>query len=129
MHPDAEVILQGFQAFDEGDMATMRGLFHEGAVWHSAGRSRFAGDFEGVDAILAFFEDISSAATLENELHAILADDEHVVVMTKGSASAGDHRYEGNGFFVFHVEGGKVREAWTASFDQYAEDEFWAKVA
>ncbi|MFQ5426785.1 MAG: nuclear transport factor 2 family protein [Gaiellales bacterium] len=125
MHTDAQLVLTGFQAFAEGDMDTMRALFHDGAVWHAAGRSRFSGDYEGVDAILGHFTDISSEAQIETEIHAVLADDDHVVVLTKGRLTKDATTQASDGFFVFHVTEGKVSEAWAGAFDPYAGDEFW----
>jgi uncharacterized protein len=36
-------------------MQTLRELFHPDIVWHAPGRSRLAGDHQGVDAVLGFF--------------------------------------------------------------------------
>ena len=82
MHPDAETVLTGFKAFAEGDMETMRGLFHDDAVWHSAGQNRWSGDHKGADAIIEFFAGVSGDAQITNEPHGVLADDAHVVVLT-----------------------------------------------
>ena len=126
MHPDAQTVLSGFQAFAQGDMDTMRGLFHANAVWHSAGRNRWSGDYEGVDSILEFFAGVSGEAQIENELHGVLADDDHVVVLTKGRLNREGQTLEADGFYVFHLTDGKVAEVWAGSFDPYAGDDFWA---
>lgn len=126
MHSDAQTVLAGFKAFAEGDMDTMRGLFHDDAVWHAAGRNRWSGDHEGADAIMKFFGGISAEAQITNELHGVLADDDHVVVLTKGKLERGGKTLEADGFYIFHVTDGKVREVWAGSFDPYAGDEFWS---
>ena len=126
MHPDAQTVLSGFQAFAQGDMDTMRGLFHASAVWHSAGRNRWSGDYEGVDSILEFFAGVPGEAQIENELHGVLADDDHVVVLTKGRLNCEGQTLEADGFYVFHLTDGKVAEVWAGSFDPYAGDDFWA---
>ena len=61
LHPNAQVVLQGFRAFAEGDMAAVKPLFHDDAIWHSSGRNRFSGDFRGVDAIMRLFAELSGA--------------------------------------------------------------------
>lgn len=126
MHPDAQTVMTGFKAFAEGDMETMRGVFHDDAVWHAAGRNRFSGDHKGVDAILEFFGAVSSEAQITNEPHGVLADDDHVVVLTKGHLERDGKTLDTNGFYIFHVTDGKVAEAWAGSYDPYAGDEFWA---
>ncbi len=125
LHPNAQTVLKGFQAFAEGDMATMKGLFTEDAVWHTAGRNKFSGDHVGIDAVLQNFADVTAEATIENNPHAILADDEHVVVLVNSKLSRGDESLETDTVFVFHVSDGKVTEAWGSPFDQYAADAFW----
>ncbi len=125
MHPNAQAVLRGFQAFAEGDMATMKELYHPDAVWHTGGRNQFSGDYHGPDAIIRFFGEITSEASIENELHAILADDEHVVVLTNGTLTRGDEALDTQNVFVFHLADGKVTETWLTPLDPYAADEFW----
>ncbi len=126
MHPDAQTVLAGFKAFAEADMETMRGLFHEDAVWHSAGRNKWSGDHQGRDAIMEFFASVAAAAQITNEPHGVLADDDHVVVLTKAKLERDGRTLEQNGFYIFHVTDGKVSETWAGSYDPYAADEFWS---
>ena len=125
MHPDAQVVMTGFQAFAEGDVETMKSIMADDGVWHAPGRSRFAGDYHGPDEIVGLFQDITAAASIDNRPHAILADDDHVVVLTEATFEGGGKTLDVNSVFVFHVDGGKVKEAWVTSTDQYAVDEFW----
>ncbi len=125
MHPNAQVVLRGFQAFAEGDMATMKSLFHDDAVWHTAGNHRFAGDHQGADAILRNFQDVSAAAQIENKPHDVLASDDHVVVLVNSSLRSGDKTAEVPVIMVFHVEDGRVAEAWGVPVDVEAANAFW----
>ncbi len=125
MHPDAQVVLRGFQAFAEGDMATMKGLFHDDAVWHTPGNNPYSGDHSGVDAILRNFGAVSAAAEITNVPHDVLASDDHVVVLVNSTLKKADQTLESATVFVFHVEGGKVKEAWGIPSDQAASDAFW----
>ncbi len=126
MHPNAQVVMRGFQAFAEGDMAAMEGLFADNATWHGGGRNKWSGEYTGTGTILGMMGDISSAATIVNEPHAILADDDHVVVLIKSSLSRDGKTFSGDTVFVFHVSDEKVTEAWTIPSDPYGLDEFWA---
>jgi hypothetical protein len=125
MHPDAQVVMAGFQAFAEGDVEGMRSLFADDAVWHAPGRNRFSGDFRGPDEILGLFADLSAAGTIDNRPHGLLADDDHVVVLAEATFQRDGESLDANSVFVFHVDDGKVTEAWVASADQYELDEFW----
>jgi hypothetical protein len=126
LHPNAQAVLGGFKAFAEGDMVAMKELFADDAVWHVGGRNDWTGDYQGVDAILRFFGEISAEATFDQDLHAVLADDEHVVVLVNNTATRGDKTLDGQTVFIFHVSNGKSSEVWSAALDPYAADEFWA---
>lgn len=125
LHPNAQIVLRGFQAFADGDMATLKGLFHDDAAWRVSGRNRWAGEYGGVDSILRFFGDISAEAAIENQPHATLADDEHVVVLVNGRLSRGDEALDTQTVYIFHVSEGKVTDVWSTALDQHAVDEFW----
>ncbi len=126
LHPNAHTVLAGFQAFAQGDMATMKELFHEDATWRVSGRGRWSGDYTGSDAIVRFFGDISAEATVDNDVHAVLADDEHVVVLVNGHVSRGDDdALDTQNIFIFHVSDGKVTDVWSTALDQASVDEFW----
>ena len=126
MHPNAQIVLRGFQAFAEGDMATMRGLFADDATWHLAGRNKWSGDYTGPDSIVQYMSGVAAEATIDNQPHAVLADDDHVVVLIKTSSRRNGMSFSGNTVYVFHVSDGKVTEAWAIPGDQYGQDEFWA---
>jgi ketosteroid isomerase-like protein len=126
MHPNAQVVMRGFQAFAEGDMATMKELFADDATWHGGGRNKWSGDYTGPDSILRMMGGLGEEATVDNQPHAILADDDHVVVLINSSLSRKGKSFSGNTVFVFHVSDGKVAEAWTIPGDPYGLDEFWA---
>ena len=126
LHPNAQAVMAGFQAFAEGDKAALKELFTDDATWHVGGRNRWTGDYQGVDAILRFFGEISTESSISQDLHAVLADDEHVVVLVNSTATRGDKTLDGQTVFVFHVDDGKTSEVWAAALDPYAADAFWA---
>lgn len=126
MHPNAQTVMRGFQAFAEGDMAAMRDLFADDATWHGGGRNKWSGDYEGTDAIMGLMSGIGGEATIDNQPHAILADDDHVVVLVNSTSTRNGKTFTGNTVFVFHVDGDKVTEAWSVPSDPYGLDEFWA---
>ncbi len=126
MHPNAQVVMSGFQAFAEGDMGTMKKLFADDATWHFAGRNKWSGDYTGPDSIVEYMSGVGGEASIDNQPHAILADDDHVVVLVKTSSSRSGKSYSGNTVYVFHVNDEKVTEAWAVPADQHSQDEFWA---
>jgi ketosteroid isomerase-like protein len=55
LHPNGELIREGFEAFAKGDMDTVSRLFDDDIKWHAAGTSALSGDFQGKEAVFAFF--------------------------------------------------------------------------
>ncbi len=125
MHPNAQAVMKGFQSFAEGDMEAMRGMFTEDAVWHTGGKNKWSGDYSGVDAMLQFFGEIAGEATIDNQPHALLADDEHVVALIESTVTRGDESITAQQIFIFHTNEGVVSEVWVTALDQYALDAFW----
>ena len=81
----------------------------------------------GKDEVLGFFAQLAERAggTFRVDVHDVLANDEHVVALVKGTAEREGKTLNDNGAQVFHVRGGKVTEEWFHPGDEYASDEFW----
>src|SRR6266576_560886 len=52
---NAAIMRRAYAAFNSADLNRLNELFDEGAVWHLPGRSRFADDYRGREATLAYF--------------------------------------------------------------------------
>jgi uncharacterized protein len=126
-HPNAEPIRRAFDAFARGDMDTMRWLVAEDTVWHIPGRGPLAGDHYGRDAVFEVFGQLvqASEGTFTQELHDVVASDDHVVALTHATASRGVHSYDSQDAWVFHRRQDQIAEAWWRPEDLYAADQFW----
>ena len=127
-HPNEDLVRRGFAAFGTGDIAALSELLADDIVWHVGGRSPITGDYKGKDEVLGFFAQLAERAggTFRVEIHDLLANDEHVVALVKGTGERGGKTLNDNGAQVFHVQGGKVTEQWFHPGDPYAADEFWS---
>lgn len=67
-----------------------------------------------------------TGGTYRIELHDVLANDEHAVVLAEAHAERGGRVLDDRGVDVLHIVDGKVTEFWNNPGDQYAVDEFWA---
>ena len=125
-HPNEDLVRRGFAAFGTGDIATLRELLADDIVWHVGGSSPITGDYKGKDEVLGFFAQLAERAggTFRVDVHDVLANDEHVVALVKGTGEREGKTLNDNGAQVFHVQGGKVTEEWFHPGDQYASDEF-----
>jgi ketosteroid isomerase-like protein len=121
MHPHAELIKAGFEAFASADLETIDRLLADDIVWHSAGTSVLAGEFDGKEAVLGLFGRVLevTGGTFRQDIHAILADDEHVVALVTVRWDQ-PVAFTGEEVFVWHVRGGKGIECWAVPVDQAA---------
>ena len=77
MHPNGELIREGYEAFAKGDMDTISRLFDDDIQWHAAGVGPLSGDYSGKAAVFGFFGDFIERTDyfFHQEIHAILADE------------------------------------------------------
>ena len=126
---NAAVVRRGYEAFNAGDMKTLTELFDESAVWHLPGRSSFAKDYQGRDAILAYFGQLGQEtggtfrATLQ---HLFESEDGRVIGVHHNSGERDGKRLDVGCCLVFELEDGRVVDGREHFFDLYAWDEFWS---
>jgi ketosteroid isomerase-like protein len=126
-HPNEDLLRAAFDDFGRGDLDGLRAKFSEDVRWNFPGRSQMAGSENGVDGALAWlgrtFE--LSGGTIKTDVHDILANDTHAVALFTITAEREGRSLDDRTVGVYHVEGGRITEAWFNPGDQYATDEFW----
>jgi ketosteroid isomerase-like protein len=132
-HPNARLVEAFYVAqrrfyAGEDNADELRGFLAEDIAWHVPGRSPIAGDYRGMDQVLAYFADrrARAKATFRIQPHGMLADDERVVHFARGHAERAGKTWEWETVGVFRLAGGRIAECWLLPFDQYAFDEIWA---
>jgi ketosteroid isomerase-like protein len=127
-HPNLATFRSIYAAFTSGDMDTLATFFAEDVVWHTPGRHRLAGRYEGRDAAFASFaeEFELSGGTYGVEVHDVLANDEHIVALLHATAEREGTRLDQDYAIVFEVHDGIVRAAWKVWKDQPSVDAFWS---
>jgi ketosteroid isomerase-like protein len=128
-HSGEELLRKGYDAFGRGDMETLRKeVFAPDIRWHFPGRSQIAGDFSSADEVFAFFGKLAdlSAGTFHVDLHDVIANDDHVVVLATALAERGGKRLEDKYAQTLHVRNGRISECWVHLSDLYAWDDVFA---
>lgn len=97
-------------------------------VWHSGGNNTLTGEYVGKEAVLGYFGRLmqESGDSFKNDVHDMLANDEHAVALVTSSATRGGVAYEGNAVHIFHMRDGRMTEFWSFAEDQGKLDELWA---
>jgi uncharacterized protein len=91
-HPNITLVREGFEAFQRGDTGWMDQHLADDVVWHVGGNSKWSGAYHGKGNVLDFFARQTQATdgAPAVDIHDILGNDEHVVVLGTASARAPD---------------------------------------
>jgi ketosteroid isomerase-like protein len=127
-HPNEQVIRDWTRAVSNRDLDAARSLLHENAVFHFGGRNPVADDYVGRDHVL---NDLFRRLThvfdrLDVDLHDVVGNDDHVVALIDQTAYRGSRSLRTRTVGVYHVQYGRIAEAWIVEGDQHALDEFIA---
>jgi ketosteroid isomerase-like protein len=120
---------RAYEAFNTADMKTLTEVFDESAVWHLPGRSALANDYQGREAIFAYFGRLGqeTGGTFRAELEHLLADDDdRVVGIQRSTAERGGKHLDVGNCIVFELKDGRVTDGREHFHDLYAWDEFWS---
>lgn len=125
MHPNAKWLIAQDERFEAGDVEGYFGGYAEDVTVHVAGTSAIGGTAHGREAMMAVFQRFQeSAETMEFERHAVLADDDHGVLLWRVRLTRGDATFDGTEAMVVHFRDGSITEAWIDFEDRYAFDDF-----
>lgn len=127
-HPNEDVLRRATDALNAGDLETFLGFHTEDVVLHITGRNPYSGDFRGRDELAGLFQRQMEAldGPPQFELHDILANDEHGVILGISKVTRDGKTLETNTSVILHLRDGQAAELWVSSTDPYAEDEFFA---
>ena len=116
-------------AFYAGEPADeLRALLAPDIVWHVPGRNAIAGDYEGIDAVLGYFERRRDLAARTFRMHPgelLVGDDDHVAMLTDGTATidGAEHHWSTVGLYRFRGE--LIAACWLLPLDASAFDRIW----
>jgi ketosteroid isomerase-like protein len=128
-HPNIAILRRGYDAFATGDVGTVSELIAPDAVWHVGGHHPFSGEYKGRDRVLGFFASLiqDTEGTLAFEVHDVLANDDHAIVLVQEKAQRKGRRLNTREVHVYHVDGeGRATEFWEFTEDQVSYDAFWS---
>ncbi|MGO4189930.1 nuclear transport factor 2 family protein [Pseudarthrobacter sp. TAF60_1] len=128
MQEDAAVVRRGYEAFNSGDMETLKGLFAPDAVYRVGGSGGLAGVKQGSDEILAYFGELfsRSGGTTKVELQDVIPGERHTVGLQTAQAQRNGQSMEQHGVLVFTLTDGKVTEVNEFIEDTAKASDFWS---
>ena len=117
-------------AFYAGGAAEpLRALLADDVAWVVPGRNLIAGDYHGIDEVMAYFARRRNLAARTFRMHPgdlLTGDGDHVAVLTNGTATIGgiERRWSTVGLYRLHL--GRVASCWLLPLDQGAFDAIWS---
>lgn len=120
-----QAIRDANDALNEGDIDRFLSFHTEDAVLHIPGRSPFAGDHQGQDALRQLVTSQIQSGT-RSEIHDLLVSDGHAVMLSVDRGTIAGQEIEDRTVLVFHFRDGQISEIWFSPWDQYRFDELAA---
>ena len=128
-HPNEDLVRQGYKAFGEGDMDTLRSMYAPDAVHSATGNNPLAGDYKGADEILAYYGQLFelSGGTFSAELKSIAVEGDDTIVATHRNKGQRDGKtLDQDETLTFTIDGGKFTRLEEKHSDPAAYDAFWS---
>ena len=125
----SDLVLRLRAAQEAGDRDGMRSLVDERIALHVPGDHQTAGDYEGVDGLVAFAEAsrATGATITARDVLDVLEGEDHVAVYCRIRGERPDRAPLHNlTLHLYRVEAGRVVEIWFHNRDQAAVDAFWS---
>jgi ketosteroid isomerase-like protein len=112
-----------------GDEAPVRAVLTEDVHWHVPGRNAIAGDYEGIDAVLAYFRRRRDLAGRTFRMHpgdVLTGAGDRVAVLTDGKATIDGTERRWSTVGLYELRGDRVAACWLLPLDPGAFDEIWS---
>ncbi|WP_190219177.1 nuclear transport factor 2 family protein [Streptomyces griseosporeus] len=128
-HPHAALVRRGYEAFQRGDMETLRSLMTGDCTHHVPGSHPLSGDHKGIDSILdGYYGRLYSetGGSFQVDLRNILVDGRgHAVSVHHVTADRGGKHLDEMGGIVFRIVGDKITDLDECVTDIDMSNDFW----
>src|SRR5690242_1028567 len=128
MGDNFEVVRRAYQAFNEGDGATLTEVFAEDAVWHAGGNNAVSGTFKSRDETFGMFAKLAelTGGTYKVAPTEVTAAGDSVTAHHQATAQREGKSLDMSSTIRFTMADGKIVEATETLSDQATFDAFIA---
>jgi ketosteroid isomerase-like protein len=112
-----------------GGEAPVRALLTNDVHWHVPGADAIAGDYHGIEAVLAYFRRRRDLVDRTLRLHpgeVLVGDRDHIAALTDGTAVVGGVERRWSTVGLYQVRAGQVAACWLLTLDPDSFDDVWA---
>lgn len=126
-HPNEELLRKGYGDFGRGDVDAHLAICSPEFAFNVPGKSRMAGRYVGRAEFLGLVGKVmeACAGSFEEEVHDVLANDAHGVVLAVHRFTREGVRRVFNTAHLYHIEAGRLVECWELPESQAQFDEAW----
>jgi ketosteroid isomerase-like protein len=123
------LVRRGYEAFNAGDMDTLRTILARDIVQHSPGHSQLAGEYKGIDAVLAYYGKLAelTGGTFRADLVDVYGDGKgHVTAVHQVTANRDGATRVTRGAILFTFVGDRATDMLEMHADLPGDDAFFA---
>jgi ketosteroid isomerase-like protein len=123
------LVRRGFEAFNSGDMATLREILSHDVAQHVPGASQLAGAYKGIDSVLSYYGKLADLTdgTFRAQLIDVFGDGQgHVTAVYQTSGTRNGTTLVSRGSILFTFLGEKATDLLEMHADLPADDAFFA---
>jgi uncharacterized protein len=129
-HEHAQLVRRGYEAFQSGDMDTLRGMMTGDCTHHAPGSSPLSGDYKGIDNIIdGYYTRLATetGGSFRVELRDVFVDGRgHAMSVHHFTADRGGEHLDQMGGIVFRIVGDKITDLDECVADIEQADDFWS---
>jgi ketosteroid isomerase-like protein len=112
-----------------GPAEPLRAMLTDDVEWMVPGRNAIAGEYRGVDEVMAYFARRRDLAARSFRMHPgdlLTGDGDRVAVLTDGTATIGGIERRWSTVGLYRLRAGRVAACWLLPLDQAAFDAIWS---
>ena len=121
-HPNAKMVRDGLEAFNQRDMQAYADLVADDIVWHQIGGP----DLHGKQALAEQMTQNTGDYDIVARVHDVVANDEHAIALVDATATHDGQEFHYRTAEIMHLRDGKLVERWAFSDDTEAIKRFFA---
>jgi ketosteroid isomerase-like protein len=125
--PSAKLAQTACEAVARADAETLARICRKDVVWHVTGHGPHSGDHRGLKAVLDYLRGLGEAAEQFNlRPGAVLGGEDRATVIFHATGRRHGRVLDHDYVLLFRMEEQRIAEIWSVSFDQRADEDFWA---
>jgi uncharacterized protein len=113
-----------------GGDGPLRAVLTADIQWHVPGRNAIAGDYDGIEAVLAYFDRRRRLANRTFRMHpgdVLVGERDHIAALVDGTAVVGGVERRWSTVGLYQVRGGRIAACWLLPLDAAEFDAIWGQ--